>query len=92
MPLAVERFDLRAHDIVISVSHAVAEGMLTRSDQLHVSYVCTPVRYAWDLREDTRRRPLEPWHPRRARTSVAALSSPLGPCECPPPRRHDRGL
>ena len=52
MPLAVERFDLRAHDIVISVSHAVAKGVLTRSDQLHVSYVCTPVRYAWDLREE----------------------------------------
>jgi glycosyltransferase involved in cell wall biosynthesis len=51
MPLAVERFDLRAHDVIISLSHAVAKGVLTRSDQLHVSYVCTPVRYAWDLRE-----------------------------------------
>lgn len=52
MPLAIERLDLRAHPLVISVSHAVAKGVLTRSDQLHVSYVCTPVRYAWDLSAD----------------------------------------
>jgi glycosyltransferase involved in cell wall biosynthesis len=51
MPLAVETLDLRAHDLIISVSHAVAKGVLTRSDQLHVSYVCTPVRYGWDLSE-----------------------------------------
>jgi glycosyltransferase involved in cell wall biosynthesis len=49
MPLAVEQFDLRHYDIVISSNHAVAKGVLTGSDQLHVSYVHTPVRYAWDL-------------------------------------------
>ena len=49
MPLAVEQFDLRRYDIVISSNHAVAKGVLTGSDQLHVSYVHTPVRYAWDL-------------------------------------------
>lgn len=49
MPLAVEQFDLRAYDLVISSNHAVAKGVLTRADQLHVSYVHTPVRYAWDL-------------------------------------------
>jgi glycosyltransferase involved in cell wall biosynthesis len=49
MPLAVEQFDLRRHDLVLSMSHAVAKGALTRADQLHVSYLFTPSRYAWDL-------------------------------------------
>src|SRR5918997_2902329 len=49
MPLAVEQFDLRPYDLVLSSSHAVAKGVLTRAGQLHVSYVHTPVRYAWDL-------------------------------------------
>jgi glycosyltransferase involved in cell wall biosynthesis len=49
MPLAIEQLDLRPYDIVLSSSHTVAKGVLTRSDQLHVSYVHTPMRYAWDL-------------------------------------------
>ncbi len=49
MPLAVEQFDLSGYDIVISSSHAVAKGVLTGPDQLHISYVHSPMRYAWDL-------------------------------------------
>jgi glycosyltransferase involved in cell wall biosynthesis len=49
MPIAVEQLDLRPYDIVLSSSHTVAKGVLTRADQLHVSYIHTPVRYAWDL-------------------------------------------
>ncbi len=49
MPLAIEQFDLSGYDVVISSSHAVAKGVLTGPDQLHISYVHTPVRYAWDL-------------------------------------------
>jgi glycosyltransferase involved in cell wall biosynthesis len=49
MPLAVEQFDLRHYDLVISSNHAVGKGVLTRVDQLHVSYIHTPIRYAWDL-------------------------------------------
>lgn len=49
MPLAVEQFDLSGYDIVLSSSHAVAKGVLTGPDQLHVSYVHSPIRYAWDL-------------------------------------------
>jgi glycosyltransferase involved in cell wall biosynthesis len=49
MPLAIEQFDLSTYDIVISSHHAVAKGVLTRADQLHISYVHTPIRYAWDL-------------------------------------------
>src|SRR3712207_191961 len=49
MPIAVEKLDLRPYDTVLSTSHTVAKGVLTRADQLHVSYTHTPVRYAWDL-------------------------------------------
>ncbi|MGC8774376.1 MAG: glycosyltransferase family 4 protein [Chlorobaculum sp.] len=49
MPLAVEQFDLSAYDLVISSSHAVAKGVLTGPDKVHVSYVHSPIRYAWDL-------------------------------------------
>ena len=48
-PLAIEQFDLSGFDVVISSSHAVAKGVITGADQLHVSYVHTPIRYAWDL-------------------------------------------
>ena len=49
MPLAIEQHDLSTFDIVVSSSHAVAKGVLTGPDQLHVSYVHSPMRYAWDL-------------------------------------------
>ncbi len=49
MPLAIEQFDLSAYDLIISSSYAVAKGVLTGPDQLHVSYVHSPMRYAWDM-------------------------------------------
>ncbi len=49
MPIAVEQHDLRGYDIVISNSHAVAKGVITGPDQLHIAHVCSPLRYAWDL-------------------------------------------
>lgn len=49
MPLAIEQLDLSGYDIVLSSSHAVAKGVLTGPDQLHVSYVHSPMRYAWDM-------------------------------------------
>ena len=48
-PLAVEQFDLREYDLILSSSHAVAKGVLTRPDQLHISYIHTPIRYTWDM-------------------------------------------
>jgi glycosyltransferase involved in cell wall biosynthesis len=51
-PMAIEQFDLTDHDVVVSSSYAVAKGVLTRADQLHVSYVHSPIRYAWDLYHD----------------------------------------
>lgn len=49
MPLAIEQLDLSGFDLVISSSHAVAKGVLTGPNQLHISYIHSPMRYAWDL-------------------------------------------
>ncbi|MFW5698884.1 MAG: glycosyltransferase, partial [Planctomycetota bacterium] len=49
MPLAVEQYDCAGADVIVSSSHAVAHGVVTRADQMHVSYVHSPMRYAWDL-------------------------------------------
>ncbi|MEM9416186.1 MAG: glycosyltransferase [Planctomycetota bacterium] len=49
MPKLIETLDVRGADVVFSSSHCVAKGVLTRADQLHISYVHSPMRYAWDL-------------------------------------------
>lgn len=49
MPMAIEQLDLRGYDMVLSSSHAFARSCLTSSEQLHVSYLHTPIRYAWDM-------------------------------------------
>ncbi len=48
-PIAVEQFDMREYDLVLSSSHAVAKGVLTTHEQLHICYLYSPMRYAWDL-------------------------------------------
>lgn len=48
-PLAVETHDLREAGLIISNSHAFAKGVITTGQQLHISYVQSPMRYAWDL-------------------------------------------
>lgn len=49
MPIAIEQVDMSGYDLVISSSHAVAKGVLTGPNQVHVSYIHSPIRYAWDL-------------------------------------------
>nr|WP_263324274.1 glycosyltransferase family 4 protein [Neobacillus sp. Marseille-Q6967] len=49
MPFAIEQLDLSSYDVILSSSHAVAKGVITGPDQLHISYVHSPIRYAWDL-------------------------------------------
>jgi glycosyltransferase involved in cell wall biosynthesis len=66
LPLAIEQLDLSAYPMVLSSSHLAAKGVLTGPDQLHVSYVHTPVRYAWDQ-----------MHPYLASSRLAR--GPLGP-------------
>lgn len=48
MPMAVESFNLNEYDIVISSSHSVAKGIITKPETLHISYCHTPMRYAWE--------------------------------------------
>lgn len=52
LPLAIEQLDLRDYDVILSSSHAVAKGVLTGSQQLHICYCHTPMRYIWDLTFD----------------------------------------
>lgn len=52
MPLAVEQLDLSGYDVVISNCHAVSKGVLTSPDQLHIGYIHSPMRYAWDMQND----------------------------------------
>lgn len=48
MPPAIEEFDFSMYDVVLSDSSSYAKGILTRPETLHISYVHTPMRYAWD--------------------------------------------
>lgn len=47
MPSAIERFDLKGYDTVVSFSYAVAHGVHVRNGTRHISYTYTPMRYAW---------------------------------------------
>lgn len=49
MPHAIEQLDFTGYDLVISSSYAVAKGIITGPDQLHIAYIHSPMRYAWDL-------------------------------------------
>lgn len=51
MPRAIEGLDMRGYDLIVSVSHAVAKGVRTRPGQRHICICCSPIRYAWDLRQ-----------------------------------------
>ncbi|WP_376870479.1 glycosyltransferase [Albirhodobacter sp. R86504] len=46
---AIEAFDVTHHEVVLSSSAALAKGVITTPDQTHVSYIHSPVRYAWDM-------------------------------------------
>ena len=48
IPFAIEQIDLSEFDLIISSSHFASKGVLTSPDQLHISYIHTPMRYAWD--------------------------------------------
>ena len=51
-PVAIERFDLRGFDLVLSSSHAVAKGVVVHPGARHVCYCHTPMRYVWTAYED----------------------------------------
>jgi len=68
-PKAVEAFDLRGYDLVLSSSHCVAKGARRAPGARHVSYCFTPMRYVWDLYDD--------YFGRRAGPLVRALMPPV---------------
>lgn len=54
MPLALEQFDLRGYDLVISSESGPAKGVIAPPDALHVCYCHSPMRYLWDHYHDYR--------------------------------------
>ncbi|HOX53234.1 MAG TPA: glycosyltransferase, partial [Fibrobacteria bacterium] len=69
MPLAIEKFNLSSFDIILTSSYAVAKGVLTGPNQLHICYCHSPVRYAWDLQHQY----LYQWHIHRGLRSLFAI-------------------
>ena len=64
MPFAAEQFDVSDADVVLSSSHAFAKSVITSCEQLHVSYVHTPIRYAWDLQHEYLQQQNLKWGPK----------------------------
>lgn len=50
-PMGIESFDFSKYDLVISSSFSVSHGVITGVETLHISYIHTPMRYAWDLKD-----------------------------------------
>lgn len=51
-PLAVEGFELKDYDVVVSLSHCVAKGVIPPPNAVHIAYTFTPMRYVWDMRAE----------------------------------------
>lgn len=51
-PTAIESFDLRNFDVVLSDSSAFAKGVRTHRPTVHVCYMHTPTRYLWSVTND----------------------------------------
>lgn len=48
-PMGIEGFDFSKYDLVISSSFTVSHGVIVGIDTIHIAYIHTPMRYAWDL-------------------------------------------
>src|SRR4030042_5827068 len=51
-PTAVESFNLNGFDLIISLSHCAAHGVISSPSSIHICYCFTPMRYAWDRFHD----------------------------------------
>lgn len=49
MPFALEQFDLRSYDLVISSESGPAKGVITGTQTRHICYCHSPMRYLWHL-------------------------------------------
>ena len=79
MPFAIEQLDLSGYDIIISNCHAVAKGVITGPDQLHICYCYSPMRYAWDLQTQIPVRVGDPtWSSQPDRALATASDPKLG--------------
>jgi glycosyltransferase involved in cell wall biosynthesis len=52
LPIAPETFNLREFDLIISSSGAWSKGVVTRLDTIHISYLHSPMRFAWDMHDE----------------------------------------
>lgn len=62
-PQAIESFDFSGFDVVISSSNSYAKNIITQPGTTHISYIHSPMRFAWDathshVRNQTGRTPL----------------------------------
>jgi len=74
MPMALESFDLRGYDLIVSSESGPAKGVLTPSGARHVCYCHTPMRYLWDLYPEY----LREWtHSTLKRAAMAPLANYL---------------
>jgi glycosyltransferase involved in cell wall biosynthesis len=71
MPLALEQFDLRGYDLVLSHESGPAKGVLVPAHARHVCYCHTPMRYLWDLYPAY----LREWTPAWKRPLMAPIAS-----------------
>jgi glycosyltransferase involved in cell wall biosynthesis len=54
MPMALENFDLRGYDLIVSSESGPAKGVIAQAGARHICYCHTPMRYLWDLYADYR--------------------------------------
>lgn len=52
MPLAFEKFNMNDYDVVISSTTCCAKGVITKPETIHICYCNTPMRYAWEMRDE----------------------------------------
>lgn len=73
-PIAIEQFDLKDYDLIISSSASISKGVLTNSNQLHISYIHSPMRYAWDLYhqylEESNLKGLKAWYAKKVLSKI----------------------
>src|SRR3990172_2447787 len=65
-PLAIESFNLKGYDLIISSSHCVAKGIIPPQSVVNICYIYTPMRYVWDLYEDYFNKERTGWFFRKA--------------------------
>lgn len=73
-PYAIEQFDLSEYDLIISSSASIAKGVLTNANQLHISYIHSPMRYAWDLYhpylKESKLKGIKAWYAKRVLSKI----------------------